>query len=220
MNLINICKAKWNMNVDPVFGKLRKMFLNNTDFTIICNNCWGGYIYRHFGIPYLSPTVGLYFFAEDYVKFCTNLHYYLSLNLHFISAHESRHYDELIKRKNENAIIGVLDDIEVVFLHYSSQQEAYEKWNRRRERVNYDNLIFKFSKMNCCTEKELALFDAFEARKKFAFVPEQDNNLYRCGINTKLKGTEILNDTLWFEKFIDIRRMINCSRVEGDNYFD
>ena len=38
----------------------RRSKLNNTDFSIISNNCWGGSVYRHYGIPYLSPTVGLY----------------------------------------------------------------------------------------------------------------------------------------------------------------
>lgn len=49
--------------------------------------------------------------------------------------------------------IGKLDDIEVVFLHYKSEEEAYQKWNRRKKRINYNNLIFKFNDMNLAKKK-------------------------------------------------------------------
>ena len=40
------------------------------DFSIISNNCWGGLVYQYFGMEYLTPTVGLFFFPEDYLNFC------------------------------------------------------------------------------------------------------------------------------------------------------
>ena len=66
-------------------GKYRNRKLLDKDITIISNNCWGGHVYRYLGIKYLSPTVGLYFFANDYVKFCEDLKYYISQELKFIS---------------------------------------------------------------------------------------------------------------------------------------
>ena len=53
----------------PVLAPLRRRKLKERDFTIISNNCWGGICYEYYGLQKLSPTVGLYFFSEDYIKF-------------------------------------------------------------------------------------------------------------------------------------------------------
>ena len=58
--------------------KARRKQLLFTDFTIISNNCWGGLVYQYFGLPYTSPTVGLFIMDDDYIKFLENLDYYLS----------------------------------------------------------------------------------------------------------------------------------------------
>ena len=72
------------------FAGERRRQLRDSCFTIISNNCWAGTVYRYFGLPYLSPTVGLYFFASDYVKFASNLRHYINTPLRFISSSESR----------------------------------------------------------------------------------------------------------------------------------
>ena len=60
--------------IDNIFlSTKRRNKLNNTDFSIISNNCWGGSVYRRYGLQYKSPTIGLYFFAEEYIKFLMNL---------------------------------------------------------------------------------------------------------------------------------------------------
>ena len=42
------------------------MTLQNTNFSIISNNCWGGYVYQEQNLPYQSPFVGLFLYAKDY----------------------------------------------------------------------------------------------------------------------------------------------------------
>ncbi|MEE1042963.1 MAG: DUF1919 domain-containing protein, partial [Clostridia bacterium] len=69
----------------------RRKFINNTDFSIICNNCWGGYVYRRYGLPYLTPTVGLYFYSEDFTKLCSDIKGYMSKTLEFIPYTESKY---------------------------------------------------------------------------------------------------------------------------------
>ena len=87
----------------------------------------------------MSPTIGLYFYAEDYVKFCSKLEYYLEQELKFIDASESSHTEDVKKKK---CPIGKLDDIEIVFLHYKSEEEAFQKWERRKERINMKNIEY------------------------------------------------------------------------------
>lgn len=144
-----------------------KLFLRNKDFTIISNNCWAGRAYQYLDMPYLSPTVGLYFFAPDYIKFISDLRRYLDTPLKFIEPAESKYYVELQKRNQTDKPIGILDDVEIVFLHYKSQAEALEKWNRRKARVNFDNIFIKMSRMDLCTEKEIQEFDLLPFKNKF-----------------------------------------------------
>ncbi len=146
-----------------------KLFVRNKDFSVISNNCWGGRVYQYLDMPYLSPTAGLYFFAPDYIKFVSNLHKYLNLSLVFIPAEESAYYEELKNRNQTDKPIGKLDDVEIVFLHYKTKEEAEEKWNRRKERVNFDHIILKFSRMDLCTEKEIEAFDKLDFQNKFVF---------------------------------------------------
>ena len=58
-----------------------KKRLANRNFTILCNNCVGGVILHELGERFNSPTVNLFFGAEDYIKFLEKLDYYLSQTL-------------------------------------------------------------------------------------------------------------------------------------------
>ena len=165
--------------LNPLLAPLRRRKLYNTNFTIISNNCWAGHVYRYFGIPYLTPTVGLYFFADDYLKLLQRLRYYMQQDLHFISLSESKHQNELLDHggKSLTCPIGVLDDIEVIFLHYKTAEEAQHKWYRRRERMNWDNLYVKMSQMNGCSEDMMKEFDLLPFDNKFLFVKQKYKTL-------------------------------------------
>jgi uncharacterized protein (DUF1919 family) len=64
--------------------------------------------------------------------------------------------------------IGVLGgDIEIHFLHYKSNEEAAEKWYRRRQRINYDNLFISFSDSEGYDLEELYKFDSIPFSKVF-----------------------------------------------------
>ena len=161
-------------------------------------------------MPYLSPTVGLYFFADDYIRFVSDLRRYLSLELEFITVDMSRHRDELIARGQQDKPIGRIDDVEIVFLHYGSREEAKEKWDRRKARVNYDDLIFKFSRMNCCSEKHMAAFDALPYERKI-LLNDRKPPVYKCETYWDGPSDEkgIILDTDPFPGSIAIKIFIN-----------
>lgn len=195
----------------PVLAKTRRSKLNNVDFTIISNNCWGGVVYEHFGLPKLSPTVGLYFFADDYIKFVKNLKYYLSLNIKMIKASDSRHADELHNRGQDDVPVGVLDDVEIVFLHYKNAEVAKEKWERRVGRVNWNNLIIKFSYMNGCDDAILEEFEAIVQQypKSVVFVPKEYPEYHNAYVVPGLPNGQIGDDTFHFKRYVDILSLIN-----------
>ncbi len=137
----------------------KRIGLKNKKAAIISNNCTGGYIYQHFGLEYYSPTAGLFFTGEDYVKLCKNVKYYFSKKLEFIPYKDSKNF-ELLSTSNRwgEYPVAKIDDIEVYFMHYKSEQEAASKWYRRISRVNYDNMVFLFAESEISTKADINAF--------------------------------------------------------------
>ena len=202
--------------MNPLLAKRRRANLARTTFSIISNNCWAGSVYRRYGLPYATPTVGLYFFADDYVKYVSRLHHYTFAPLEFIDARESRHSKELAEKGELGKPVGVLDDIEVVFLHYPTVEEAREKWKRRRERINWDDVFIKFSQMNGCSNENLHAFDAIPHHNKLCFTasprPELSCAVYFPGYSER-EG--VLNDTDYYAKYIDLEEWLSS---ESERY--
>lgn len=155
----------------------RRKKLNSTDFTIISNNCWGGMVYESYNIPKLSPTVGLFFMASDYIKFIYDLKGYIDGTLTFIKQEKSKWKDapQVSGDKRFGSYpIGVLSNgkegIEIFFLHAHSEEEAREKWERRCKRINWDRLLIKFNDQNGCTEKEVNQFMNLNYKNKVFFT--------------------------------------------------
>jgi uncharacterized protein (DUF1919 family) len=55
--------------------------LKNTDFVIIANNCFGGQVYKSFGLPYNTPFVGMFLYGPCYLKLLQNFKRYKRLIL-------------------------------------------------------------------------------------------------------------------------------------------
>lgn len=154
------------VNKYQCFKRRRK--LTNRNFSIISNNCWGGLISQYYGLPYKSPTCGLGIRGRDYIKFCKNIKDYLSLKLEFIRFEDSK-YKEQYQGFNPFPV-AKLGDIEVYFSHYHSEEEAAEKWYRRVERINYDNIIFKLSHRESFTDADIEEFASLNLPNKLIFA--------------------------------------------------
>lgn len=169
----------------------RKKQLKSTNFTIISNNCWGGMIYESYNLPKESPTVGMFFIAKDYIEFLSDLKGYVNGKLTFISPTKSRWKDipQISEDKRFGSYpVGVLSNgknsIEIFFLHYHSEQEVREKWERRVKRINWNKLLVKFNDQNGCTETEVK-----------GNVITGDHILYIYGCYMKERG-KLLNNTV------------------------
>lgn len=145
------------------------------------------------------------------MKFLENLEKSIHSNLRIIDACDSR-YALILDAKGQMSVpVGVInDEIEVVFLHYKSKEEAYEKWMRRCERININNLIIKFSEMNMCNEMHLKRFEELDYSKKVLLLAKHHDQISSGVIvNRYTRNGEISNDTLYYDKFIDIEKLIN-----------
>ena len=64
---------KIKIYLNKINAKKRNSLLKAKDFTIISNNCYGGLKYENLNLPFNSPTIGLYFYAPEFLKFIKNL---------------------------------------------------------------------------------------------------------------------------------------------------
>lgn len=155
----------------------RKKKLKNRDFTIISNNCWGGMIYESYNLPKESPTVGLFFMAEDYIMLLSDLKGYINGVLTFIKPEKSKwkNAPQVSGDKRFGSYpVGILSNgkntVEIFFLHYHSEQEAKDKWERRCKRINWDRLLVKFNDQNGCTSKNIKDFMNLPYTNKLFFT--------------------------------------------------
>lgn len=207
--VINRLVLEYQNKTNHIFGKIRLRKVKNQHFTVISNNCWAGSLYRWLGLPYNTPTAGLYFYAEDYIKFLQRLNYYLSLEMIKITADESKYRDKLYQKHQEKIPIGRLDDVEVIFLHYGTYEDAVATWNRRKQRIVWDNLYVKMSEMNDCTPEIIRQFDSLPYKHKIIFVTK-DYGVKSQIINKDWsEKSEIKDDTSWFNKYVDVIKFLN-----------
>lgn len=108
--------------------------LTNQSPAIISSNCLGGIMYHWLGLKFNSPFINLFFSNDDFIKLLENWDAFINT--------------EIVedKKANENYPVGIgFSDIRIHFMHYQSFEEAIEKWNIRKQRINLDNAVVIFS---------------------------------------------------------------------------
>ncbi len=141
--------------------------LTNTDFVIISRNCWGGQVYQYLQKPYNTPFVGLFLFGPCYMKLLSNFDDYMKLDLDFIRVSK---YPE----SKNNYPIGLLNDVEIHFQHYETEEEAIGKWNRRKARMlentDKDNFFFMVCDRRRINAEDLTIFHKLPFKNKVSFA--------------------------------------------------
>lgn len=197
----------------------RRRKLNVRDFTIISNNCWAGTaVYQPFGLKYNTPTIGLFFMDDDYIRFLERFDCYVRLTPIFIAPQRSRYYNKISKDGTTPVsypIATLGDDVEIHFLHYHSSQEALIKWQRRAARINRNKLLIKASLRDTASARANDFIHRFEAltfRNKICFVPFENCTQCDCCVyvpelsQLELIGGDETNATL---SHIDIYSVLN-----------
>lgn len=202
-----------------VRGKLERRIIKNDDFSIISNNCWGGWVYRYYGLPYTSPTVGNFMIAEDYLKFIQNLRYYLDGEIEIISPEQAHAASRLAKtvEKFGTYPIGRIKDVDIHFLHDRSWEKAVETWNRRKLRINYNKIIIKFSMQNLCKEEDCKKFNSLPFPNKILFVPDPIDGIDNAVVFKRDHGRpETRDEGGHYQKYINMTKYIrNMKETKG-----
>lgn len=190
-----------------------KFRLKNKDFSIISNDCWGGGVYEDLNLPYKTPTVGLFFYAPCYIEFLENFNELIDIDLQFVSNSKYKEANEFRKKNKDYYPIGKINDIEIHFLHYKTEVEAFEKWNRRRARINKNNLFFKFSDRDLCTPELINRFDNLSNIPKVFFTAIEKHGVQSGIFLKKYAGLSFIGDIYsdrWaYRKDFDVINWLN-----------
>lgn len=195
-----------------IIWRIRKFRLKNKTFTIISDNCWGGFIYKNLNLKFNTPFIGLFIFSEDYINLLKNFDDIIYTKLEFMDPNNSKYKSEL---ENNGTLgkypIGVLNkDIEIHFLHYENENEAKEKWEKRVKRINKNNLLIKFCDRDCCTKELIEEFDKLNYKNKLCFTAKNYPKLNSTITFEEFSGEECVNNEWnFYDKYIDIIKVLN-----------
>ncbi|WP_294393783.1 DUF1919 domain-containing protein [uncultured Clostridium sp.] len=184
--------------------------MNDGNFSIICNNCLGGFIYQHYNLEYRTPTLGLFIIAKDYIKFLKDIKSYLSKKLEFIKPDESKGY----KSFNQTAEmmkfpVARLGDIEVFFMHYKDEKEATEKWYRRINKIRWNDLIVIMAENETCNRQVVEEFDKLSFKNKVSFTINDYNDVKSsCWVKEMQEPGKLWNAEVIMKHF-DLTGFIN-----------
>jgi uncharacterized protein (DUF1919 family) len=210
--------------------KMGKKFLDNLKykklrelepFTIISNNCIAGFLYQGFSIKYYSPTVGLQFSQDDFVKFCSDFWDYMNCELEE-SENKNQEIFTSLGGGEIDFPVGKINDIIIYFQHYKTFEYAKQKWNERKLRINRDKLFFVFVAYNNTSIETIKRFESIPFKNKLIIT---NDPIYISPISFALhngknpwyeRTNKKISSKRYYEKYNFYDWIIkNCNRKNG-----
>lgn len=149
---MNVCQYNFEQGTDII----------DDNITIFSPNCAAGLLYHSLRMKFRSPIINMYLSFEDYIKFCMNPHKYIDAKIEF------HHWEEDSKKKGRAFPAFSLLDIRLNMNHYDNISFAIDKWEERKERINWGKI---FVVGICSTVEQLLLFERLPYRHKIVFTP-------------------------------------------------
>ena len=142
--------------------------------SIIANNCYGRYSYFVLGTHFYSPFVNITLNSKEHIKLLKNPKKFITGRLVFAGMRDlsQRDIDDIVEKESNStseikpnivptAYLESDDDRVLIYCnHYKTFDDFERVWIKRKERINYDNLIavlitqnfddaYEFSKLSC-----------------------------------------------------------------------
>lgn len=218
-------KIKKYLNPINYINKIRRPLIlkkfrrqnKNTDFTIISQNCIGGVIYANLGLEFRTPTINMFIEDENFVKLVENFEYYMSIP----AVIKTECFVDPIDSNIKYPVIAV-GDIEMHCLHYHSGEEAVNAWERRRKRVNFNNVFVIGNSWNSHEKPEIIdrianskyktvifTYDSYKTKNCIELKGDKwkkdKRNIVRPNLTDKIPGSPYRQ----FEKIFDFVKWLN-----------
>ncbi len=189
-----------------LYGKKMQKQLKNKEFTILSCNCAAGIIYHRYDQPFLTPTINLWIDQKEFLKFVSDLDYYLAQKLHFI-------------KTDAGYPVAECGDIKIWFNHYTNERDAEKKWEERKKRIRRDNLFLLMSERDGITREDILKFGEIPCRNRVIFTSQRYEDIpYACflppyegeeQVGYYLQKNPITDQTV-MERYFDITKWLNC----------
>lgn len=201
----------------PLFDFSRYTSLLKNRITILSDDCWGGYVYHRLFLQFYLPLINIYWQKDAFVKFIQKPVYYLNKPL------------EMEREGNIRGGIcpvGSLGEgnerVCMEFVHSFCFEDAKRLWDKRRERMNFNNMFIKLE-LDASMEGNENLLRAFSGvkQKKICFYSgetEVEDVLYlkrfekfvRSGSRVDtIKYHDYIRNLNWLLKSVDILKLLN-----------
>lgn len=118
----------------PMFDFEQYVKFINEKVSIVSNHCWGGFTYHSLKAEFLSPFINMFIPQEDYIRLLEDFDDYMKEEIKYYK----NEYEPNLQSEYPVALLG---DVELHFNHYKSFEEAKEKWDQRKQRINRNNLF-------------------------------------------------------------------------------
>ena len=149
-------------------------------------------ITHNVGEQFRSPTVNLIIYEDQFLTFCRHLKEYSVCRVEKPTESEAPQFESF------SYPIGILrgssaglSDINRLFVHYKSFEEAKEKWEARFRRVNYDDMFVIMDRGMDARDEILDEFYQLPYEHKVFFTqkekPERWPNNFRFSFYTEEK---------------------------------
>ena len=143
--------------------------------SIISNNCVGGLMCHDVGMQFYTPTVNLWMNCADFLDFVEDLPKHLNFDVSQVDDPKSV------------SPVGTLDGHGLIyFTHYHDFEEARGAWNRRKARVDINNLFVVVSDNSNISDESIERFKKLPMRKiMFVNSIRKADLLGDCGFYVK-----------------------------------
>ena len=193
----SIVKKIWRYPICKYYQKK----LKNDRFTIISSDCVGGCLYHDLGLRFNTPTINLT--VPRSIDFFERLEYYLQV----------MPVPNGYTQKGQPVML--LDDLEVVGVHYRDHDELIDKWHERKNRVVWDHIIIISSSRFIVTEEDRERF-AKLPYPKVLFSGNQTNNSYEVYAPAVAQNKDLTAycdcfGRRYFERYLNCVQFLNQS---------
>ncbi len=157
----------------PFFDFKRYVNLIENPVTIISDDCWSGYVYNRLKLPFSTPFINIYIENEEYMKLIQNIDYYLKSELTMVREGNLQEGIFPIAALGKGS-----NQVKMQLVHDATFAEGKENWDRRKERINLENIFVKMRFSISDKNKEI-LIEAFKSVpwKKILFY-NGDEDIY------------------------------------------
>lgn len=161
----------------------------------------------------------MFFYPKCYLDLIANFHENINLELNFVKISKYEKANQL-RKTNDYPLALLGGNIEIHFLHYLSEKEALKKWDRRKQRINFNKMLFAFTDDENCNYDDLLLFENIEfpkvvfTSKKFSGIT---SSVFLKHLNHQNSVGDIYTNKWHTRRYFNVSKWINNASNNSKN---